>query len=236
MIGADFPKMQFQMFGLELVEPMSLILNTIMGLYSVYLGYRIFKLNKSLPFYKYWQLFFVFFGVGAFVGGLGHVFFNQWGITGKIPSWLFGPISIYFIERAMISIHWNKKLAKKLKLISNIKLGIVYLIFLYLLITVGYPQGKTTPFLPIAINTIIGIIATAGALGFRYTEKYSAKFKFFWLGVLILLPTAFIFLLKINVHPWFDKNDFSHILFIIGITYFYLGVKGVANGLKQSAL
>jgi hypothetical protein len=31
--------------------------------------------------------------------------------------------------------------------------------------------------------------------------------------------------MKINLHQWFDKNDLSHILMMIGITYFYLGVK-----------
>ncbi|MGV6861623.1 MAG: DUF6962 family protein [Putridiphycobacter sp.] len=234
MVGADFPKIEFQMFGLDLLEPMALIFDSILGVLSVFFAVKVFQLKKTIPFYKYWMLFFLVFGLGAFTGGLGHVFFNQWGITGKIPSWVAGPVSIYFLEKAMISIHWDKTTAKKWQLASDIKLGLVLLIFLYLLITIGYPQEKTTPFLPIAINTIIGVISTAGILGFKYTEKYSAKFKFFWLGVLIMMPTAFIFLMKINVHQWFDKNDFSHILFAIGITYFYLGVKGIANGLKQS--
>jgi hypothetical protein len=73
-------------------------------------------------------------------------------------------------------------------------------------------------------------------IAYLIEQILSAKFKFFWLGVLILLPTAFIFLLKININKWFDKNDFSHVLFIIGITYFYLGISGVAKGLKQSAV
>jgi len=236
MVGADFPKIEFQMFNLDLLEPMAIITDTILGFWSIYLGYRVIKLHKQLPFYKNWTLFFILFGLGAFLGGIGHTFFNQLGITGKIPSWLMGPISIYFLEKAMISIYWDKMIAKKLQLISNIKLVVVLAIFFYLLFTIGYPQKKNTPFLSIAINTIIGVISTAGILGFKYTEKFSAKFKFFWLGVLILLPTAFIFLLKINVHQWFDKNDFSHILFIIGITYFYLGISGVAKGLKQSAV
>lgn len=236
MVGADFPKIEFQMFNLDLLEPMAIITDTILGFWSIYLGYRVIKLHKQLPFYKNWTLFYILFGLGAFLGGIGHTFFNQLGITGKIPSWLMGPISIYFLEKAMISIYWDKMIAKKLQLISNIKLVVVLAIFFYLLFTIGYPQKKNTPFLPIAINTIIGVISTAGILGFKYTEKFSAKFKFFWLGVLILLPTAFIFLLKINVNQWFDKNDFSHILFIIGITYFYLGISGVAKGLKQSAV
>jgi hypothetical protein len=236
MVGVDFPKIEFQMFNLELLEPMAIITDTILGLWSIFLGYKVIKLHKQLPFYKNWALFFILFGVGAFLGGIGHTFFNQLGISGKVPSWLMGPISIYFLEKAMISIYWDKVVAKKLQLVSDMKLGVVLTIFFYLLFTIGYPQENNTPFLPVAINTIIGVILTAGVLGFKYTEKFSAKFKFFWLGVLILLPTAFIFLLKININQWFDKNDFSHILFIIGITYFYLGISSVAKGLKQTAI
>ncbi len=232
MVGADYPKIEFQMFNLELLEPMAIITDTILGFWSIFLGYKVIKLKKQLTFYKYWALFFILFGAGAFWGGIGHTFYNQMGITGKVPSWLMGPISIYFLEKAMISIYWDKTVAKKFQLISDIKLAIVLAIFVFLLITVGYPQEKNTPFLPVAINTILGVISTAGILGFKYTEKFSVKFKYFWLGVIILLPTAFIFLLKINVHQWFDKNDFSHVLFAIGITYFYLGVSGIAKGLK----
>jgi hypothetical protein len=40
-----------------------------------------------------------------------------------------------------------------------------------------------------------------------------------------MVPSAIIFLAKINPHPWFDKNDLSHVLLTIGIIYFYKGVQ-----------
>ena len=193
-------------------------------------------ITSGLPFYRNWYLFFLIFGWGAFLGGIGHTFYNQLGILGKIPSWLAGPSSIFFLERAMISLHWNKTLTKRLNRLASAKLVAVYLVFFYLLIFADRSANPNLPFLPIAFNTIIGVSGAAGILGFKYTERISAKFKFFWLGVLIMLPTAFIFLLKINLHQWFDKNDFSHILLMIGITYFYLGIFGLSKGLKQSTV
>lgn len=237
MIGYDFPKIEFELFGLELLEPMAIITDTLLGGLSLVFAYIMAKkISSNLPFYKNWMIFFIIFGVGAILGGIGHTFYNQLGIPGKIPSWLAGPLSIFFLEKAMISLHWNEKLRKKLNVISNVKMIIVYVLFTIILFTADVKGNLSLPFLPIAFNTIVGIIGTAGVLGFRYTEKLSVKFKFIWLGVLILLPTAFIFLLKINVHPWFDKNDFSHLLFMIGITYFYLGVIGLSKGLKQSVV
>ncbi|MFK8039498.1 MAG: hypothetical protein AB8B74_14490 [Crocinitomicaceae bacterium] len=232
MIGLDFPKIEFQMFGLDLLEPMAIITDTIMGGLSVYFGAKILQIKKTIPFYYYWALFFLIFGIGSILGGIGHTFYNQLGLFGKMPSWLCGPISVYFAERAMISLHWNEKTRKKLQKWFDIKLAVVYLVFLILLIFVRKPENPNLPFLPIAINTIVGMISTVGILGFKYTEKLSDKFKFFWLGVLVMLPSAFIFLFKINVHQWFDKNDFSHILITIGIIYWYLGVSKLAKGLK----
>lgn len=232
MIGLDFPKIEFVLFGLELVEPMAIITDTIMGGLSVFFGFKIMKLKKTLPFYKLWVLFFMVFGIGSFVGGIGHTFYNYLGVPGKIPSWVCGPIAIYFAERAMISLHWNDDTKAKLLKWFNIKMVVVYLIFFYLLIVVQSVENPKLPFLPIAINTIVGMISTVGILGFKYTERLSANFKFFWLGVMIMFPSAIIFLFKINVHQWFDKNDFSHVLLTIGIIYWYLGITKLADGLK----
>ena len=234
MVGADFDKIEFQMFGLELLEPMAFITDSLLGLLSLFFAYKVFKISSKLPFYKYWKLFFLFFGIGILLGGIGHTFYNQLGLYGKIQGWFLAPFAIYLSERAMISIHWEESKKKLLIKLSIAKVLTVYLIFIGLLFTSEESKITTQPFLPIAINTIVGFIGFVGVLGFKYTEKLSVKFKYFWLGIMILMPTALIFLMKINLHPWFDKNDFSHVIFCIGITYFYLGVNGLAKGLKQS--
>ena len=233
MIGVDFPKIEFEIFGMQLLEPMALVTDSIMGFLSIYFAYKISKIKSDLPFYNYWKLFFLVFGIGSLLGGFGHTFYNQLSFYGKIPSWLFGPISIYLAEKAMILSHWDKSKKTLYHKIANIKMAVVYLAWFGLLVTANDERISTLPFIPIAINTILGLLFFVGYLGFKYTEKFSAKFKYFWLGILIMLPTAFIFLLKINIHQWFDKNDFSHIIMMIGITYFFLGVKGISEGLKQ---
>ena len=51
MIGADYPKIEFQLFGLELVEPMAIITDTLLG------GLSLFLLTKcqkaSLQVYRF---------------------------------------------------------------------------------------------------------------------------------------------------------------------------------------
>jgi hypothetical protein len=233
VIGFDYPKIEFQLLGFELLEPMALITDSILGLLSLYFAYKVSKITSELSFYRYWKLFFIFFGIGILLGGIGHTFYNQLGMYGKVQGWFLAPFAIYLSEQAMISIHWDDSKKKLLNKLSVSKVILVYIVFVIFLITSEESKLSTQPFLPIAINTIIGFIGFVGLLGVRYTQNISVKFKYFWLGIIILFPTALIFLLKVNLHPYFNKNDFSHLIFCVGITYFYLGVNGLSKGLKQ---
>ncbi|MCB9222565.1 MAG: hypothetical protein R2780_13085 [Crocinitomicaceae bacterium] len=226
MIGADFEKIHFVLFGLDLVEPMALITDLIMGSISVYFGIKVGKIKSEHPFYQYWKWFFLIFGIGSIIGGFGHVMYNYWGVPGKFLSWLSGPVSVYCLEQGMISLYPDRKIFGRLKLASFWKFVAVITAWILVLVFVDLSEKPSRGFLPIAINTIVGVSLTAGILGMIYFRKgLSPLYKYFYLGVLIMLPSAFVFLLKINLHQWFDKNDLSHILLTLGIIYFYIGIK-----------
>lgn len=237
MIGADFEKIHFELFGWELLEPMALITDFAMGFLSIYFAFKVRKLIVHHPFYQYWMWFFLIFGVGAAYGGLAHAFYGYWGYVGKFPTWISGPIAVYCLEQAMISAHPSRSASRNLKLFSFWKLILVLIVFVLIIVNADLVAKPSLGFLPIAINTILGVTATAGVLGLYYYRKgLSINYKYFALGVLIMLPSAFVFLMKINLHPWFDKNDLSHVLLTFGIIYFYLGVKRLhAAGFHQDA-
>lgn len=238
LIFADFDKIHFSLFGLDLVEPMALVTDSILGITSVVFGILVMrKMKTEHPFYSYWMWFFFVFGVGAFYGGLSHIFFNYWGVVGKFGTWIAGPISIYCIEQAMISAHPNSKTVNLLKGISFWKLVIVFTVWICIVTMGPIHEKPAIGFLPIAINTIVGVLISAGVLGrYYYKRGLSINYKYFVLGVIVMLPSAFIFLMKINLHPWFDKNDLSHVLLLAGIIYFYLGCKRLyKEGLNQDA-
>ena len=102
---------------------------------------------------------------------------------------------------------------------------LVYVIFTLVCMYTPIHENPRLAFLPTAMNTMLAVVLIAGFLGNYYSKKIGIEFKYFVFGVLVLLPSAFVFLFKINLHPWFDKNDLSHVLMFIGIIYFYLGVK-----------
>lgn len=226
MILSDFQKVEFTLFGWHLVEPMALITNLILTLLSIYFAWNIRKMSAHHPFYHYWMWFFLVFGASTFCGAFGHLFYKYWGVQGKIPSWTSGIIAVYCLEQAMIALSLHEKQHRILKLVSFWKLVAVTSLLLLILSLGSVEYQSKIGFLPVAINTIVGISATAGILGHRYLNTNdTGQVNYFSVGVWTLLPSAFVFLLKINIHPWFDKNDLSHLFIAVGMTFFYLGCR-----------
>jgi hypothetical protein len=117
IIGADFDKIEWSPFGLDLVEPNALIGDTILLVIALFAAFKVKKMGTT-PFFKNWYFFFVVFGIGFFLGGLGHLCYNYWGVFGKYASWYSGIIFIHILELAMISIYQNKKAKKIFTIIS----------------------------------------------------------------------------------------------------------------------
>ena len=134
MIGVDYPKIEYQLFGLDLLEPMALVTNSILGFLALFFALRVSKLTSKLPFYKYWKLFFLYFGIGIFLSGLGHTFYNQLGMYGKVIGWMSGPFAIFMAEKAMVSLHWDEAKKKLLNTLIIVKVIVAYAAFAVMLV------------------------------------------------------------------------------------------------------
>jgi hypothetical protein len=229
LFGQDFEKISITIGNYHILEPNVFITDTLMAGVSLLLSFYIFKIKNKSEFTHYWFLFFFVYGISSFVGGLGHALFYYFGVPGKFFTWITGIISIYFIERAMIAVIKEQPLYLLLKRIAFSKLLFVFAIFSLVCVTQPIVEKPSIGFLPVAINTIVGVILSAGILGYRFSKNMHSDFKYFYYGVLIMVPSAVIFLAKINPHPWFDKNDVSHILLTLGIIYFYFGIEKTKN-------
>jgi hypothetical protein len=228
LIGQDYNKIEVELFGWFIQEPNAFITDFIMALISLILGFILLRNYLNTEFETWWISFFVLFGISSLCAAFGHLFFHYWGIAGKFPNWITGIPIIYFIERAMITLIPENSKKNRYRLLALYKMILVYTIFGWICLTFPIKEKPQIAFLPIALNTIFGVIISAGILSYQFSKKEQA-FKTIFLGVIIMLPSAFVFLLKINIHPWFDKNDLSHTLLTIGIVFFYFGVEKVKN-------
>lgn len=228
LIGQDYCKIELELFGWMLQEPNAFVTDLFMAVTSLILGFRLLKNHLNTEFETWWISFFVLFGISSLFGAFGHLLFHYWGVTGKFPNWITGIPVIYFIERAMISLILDAKKRIKYRFFALYKMILAYTLFTWICLTFPIKEKPQLAFLPIAFNTIFGIIISAGILGYQFSKKERA-FKQIFFGVLVMFPSAFIFLLKINPHPWFDKNDLSHTLLTAGILFFYFGIKNLKN-------
>ena len=225
MILVAVEKIEFTFLGLELLEPNTLITDLILGILCVYFGLKLKRFSENQFFFQNWKKFLFIFGAGAIFGGIGHAFYNYFGILGKTPAWILSIIAVYFIERSMVSIHPREVFSIWLRKFSLLKL-IFISASLFLIIIFGDPVLKErNSILLVIINSLISVTLSAGVLSLHYYRKgLSDHFLLLATGVLIMIPSAGVFILDVNLFQWFDKNDISHVLLGTGIAFFYIGL------------
>lgn len=228
LIGEDFQKMEFNLFGLDLLEPNAMIGDTVILVVSLMLAYKTYKISDKSEFFRYWKWFYIIFGLGFFMGGLGHALYNYWGVPGKYASWLIGIVSVVFIELALISIY---PLESKRKLLSNIaiiKLILALIVEGIILASIDLSIDPSKGLIVPTVNSVIGLGLVLGGLGYYFQKAIDPCFRFLWYSTLVLIPNTVIQGMKINIHPWFDRNDFSHVLLIIGCLIYLKSIRGFA--------
>lgn len=202
----------FSSFGLHLQEPMAAVTNWMISFFCFYAFWQLGKVDE--PETNWWRKFFLCFSVSTFLAGFGHLFFQYTGIPGKFPNWILGVMSGYFAGNAMLVKMQNEATKKRIQQVLIFKM-------IFFIAMAIWKQN----FVFVAIDAILTYVFFCGVLGFIYFKRGFQSMKFMVLGVLVCLPSAFIFLLKLNPHRWLNKDDLSH-LFMLGCTIcFYLGAK-----------
>lgn len=213
-------KIEFELLGLHLQEPVALVTNWLMCAFSIYAFFQLTDTSKKEVYY--WKLFFLFFIVATFFGGTGHLFFKYFGLYGKFPNWIATIVSGYFAGKAMTLNITDKKNQRNydwflvIKSMSLLVSALVTLKFLY-----------------IAVDAILTYIIYCGVLGWGFYKKGHKEMKYFTFGVIICLPSVFIFFLDINLHKWFNKDDLCHLFLLACIYQFYIGSKSLMKNKVQ---
>ena len=226
LIGKDFEKISFELFGYTFLEPNAFIGDAVIFVVALYYAARIRRLNKTGAFYTNWYWFYIVFGTGFLIGGFSHLFFNSWGVNGKYIPWLSGIVTAFFLEQAMISIFPKKERKQMFKRLSILKLIFVLLAAFYTFVTVDLSLDIKKGLMIPTANSIVGLGFSLIALGSFYYNRIDKCFRYFWISGLLLFPSAVFQVLKINLHPWMDRNDVSHVLLLLSLILYFRGVEG----------
>lgn len=203
---------QFEWLGLHLQEPMAIITNLMLSVFCAFAYLRLRGSNSTAN--KWWRLFYLFFGWSTFFGALGHAFYLYFDVYGKFPCWFLGCMANVFAAKGMLSFQGYSRLTRPIELTIWIKSLLFFIL-----------AAITHKFIFIAIDAIITYLTFTGAFAFVLIKRGLTEMRFMLIGVLVLIPSAFIFILKINPHRWLNKDDLSHLLMLGCIAFFYVGMK-----------
>lgn len=206
-------KIAFSLFGLDLLEPMAFITNMLMVIVCLVAYFR--TKDKRTAYAHWWRGFFLSFSLASFFGGLSHVFWNYWWFYGKIPGWFFGVIATTCSAFAMLEVTVIVPPRKRLFRLIILVRGLLVLVGAYVF----------WKFLFVAIDTMVIYISLVGVYAAMLYKKGYDHMKYNLIAIAFLIPTAFIFLLKIDLHEWLNREDLSHILMGVAIFYFSEAVR-----------
>ncbi|MFM8963252.1 MAG: DUF6962 family protein [Sphingomonadales bacterium] len=225
MIGQDYPKIEWQFAGLDLLEPNALIGDLILFSTSLFLAAKIKTNYPQNDFYSNWRRFYLVFGWSFLFGGFGHLLYNYLGLWGKYPSWLLGMVATYFLTKGILSLWPNVKQKVIFEKSALLLLGIGFTLELLVIwrVDLSFDQSKGL-FIPTLISGI-GLIFSLVIVGIRYQRQIHSGYRFLWIAALLLLPSGLIQNKKINLHQWFDRNDFSHVLLLISLVLYFIALQ-----------
>lgn len=230
LIGKDFDKIEWGFMGFDLLEPNAFIGDTILAVLAFYFAFKIRKIGFGYSFFNNWFWFFILFGIGLFIGGLGHLLWNYWGLQGKYFSWYSGILAVYYIEQAMISLFPDKKIGLTLINISIGKLFLAVIGLTVLIFSVDLSDDVSKGLVIPSINSAIGMVVALLVLPIVYKKEIPHNgLRYYMLAFFVMLPTALFQFMKINFAQWFDRNDASHVLMVISFIFYYLGIRAVSR-------
>ncbi len=203
---------EFNWLGWHLQEPMALVTNGFISLFCFYAYFRFKNVDNEAN--EYWKQFYLCFGIATYFGICGHLFFQYTDVYGKFPSWILGGLANAYAAIGMLKFRgfviynrWQVALVI-VKTTILVALSLVFQKFIF-----------------VAIDTILTYIFYTGVFANVLRKRGIHSMIYMILGVVILLPSAFIYLLKINIHRWLNKDDFSHLLMLGAIICFYLAMR-----------
>jgi hypothetical protein len=150
--------------------------------------------------------FFIWMSISTFLGLFGHLFFKYFGFYGKFPSWICISITSYYFCISTLEINQIN--------IKNWKIGLFIKGISCLLISFMF-----TKFSFVALDSVVSYMVLGTFLGVKLFKEQ--KNAFLLIGTICILPTLFIFGLKININRYFNKDDFSHFFIWLSLFFYY---------------
>ena len=193
--------------GFTLHEPVTSITNLLLSLFCLAMY---FKVGKSHA--KYWPLFFASLSFATFFGALGHGLYLDKNNILQLICRIFGIVSV--LCASVASIYYLRN--RKMKLFLNSFAVIQFFTALILIILFN-------TFTIVKWNGVIGMGLIVAGINFYLTKKGDNGSIYIFAGVIINAIAGIFHSLNISFSKWFNHNDFSHVIILIGFYCMAIG-------------
>lgn len=201
------------LLGLELQEPTTFLTDVLVAAVCFFLSVRLHKLNNSVS--RNWTAFFIAMGISASIGGFAHLLYVYTGIALKYLTWSSAGFVVLFAELGCANAFFERKKAKKIKVIAYIQFALFQLLLIW-----------NMHFNVVVVNSLIGLFLVVTTLHLYQFLRMKIKGSG-WVvaGFTISFVTTFIHAFKLSPHKWFNHNDLSHLIMIVGLYVIFVGSK-----------
>lgn len=204
-------KVAFELFGLQLLEPLSTLMNWVLAA-QAFIFYKRLE-SAQTTFQKYWRWFFLGYSIAFIFGGLSHLLFNYTGQYFKITNWSIAIISVVIAELAMILDITDSK--KKQMLLTVIRAK-VFATFTMLVFDFSFKW--------VMVHTA-GFFVIAGVLSYNRQKNGQSNYRYFLYGIACLFAIGAAKIGQVDIHPaWFNRDDVAHFIMLAMYWMFYKGV------------
>jgi hypothetical protein len=199
----------------KITEPMTMITDYMITILTVVVSLLLVRFELSLS-QIFWIMALLFTGLASLGGGTSHGFKEFLGEKNSHQLWKW---SVALIGLANLFMIWGS-----LPLFSLFSI-LVILAFIQLLVFLYWFLLKNDSFIVVIMNYIPSMLVVA-AIQIYFMLQGSTAALYFLLGILVSLIAAGIQIsLKGKLPKWFNHNDLFHLVQMIAIWCFYIGIK-----------
>jgi len=205
------------LFGFKLYEPVTILTNTFIGIYCLYVFLKLVKHPNQVI--QYWAMFYILISLSSTIGSVTHGVHEQLGERFLYITWFsMNAVSLlamyYFFNAAYGYYHLQ---GESMKLIYR---NIVAIWVIALLVITALLNN----FLIIKIHA--GLVLTYSLIVHLLThyKKAAGSMYIVW-GIAVSFLSIVVHSLKLSVHEWFNYKDISHIIMLTSLIIIYRGLQ-----------
>lgn len=206
-----------ELLGFRLFEPVTILTNSFITIFSVMAYLRTLKLNNKLS--TYWSIFFLLMGLSSLLGSLCHGIHDQWSQTFLNVCWfLMNAVSLIGLYFFYLAAFTYSNLEKES---SNKTLNYVVLTWIILLLVITFFLNN---FLLVKIHAGIGLMYSL-IVHFMSFKNKQAGSGYIAAGIAISFLSILVHSIKFSFGEWFNYKDISHMIMLTTLLFIFKGVR-----------